>query len=238
MNEGYIKLFRQLQENPAWLSEPFTRGQAWIDLLLLANHAYGYFYLRGNKIELQRGQLARSEAGLACRWHWSRGKLRAYLKQLEIEQQIEQQKSSLINKITIRNYDLYQKQDSRQDSRKPTESLQKDTNKKNKKNKNSIPIEELSLVHISDWLAEKRRLGKYTNVDENEVLEGFKDYCKSKNKTYDDYVAALRNAFKWEKFNKGDQNGTNQQYNKPNRAKQSITEAYNEVSAAIQRGEI
>lgn len=118
-----------------WLSEPFTRGQAWVDLLILANYKIGYFYLRGNKIEVKRGDLARSEAVLAQRWQWSRGKVRGYLKTLETEQQIIQQKSNIINKITIINYRDYQKEDSRPTNRKTPERHPKDTNNKNKKNK-------------------------------------------------------------------------------------------------------
>ena len=37
-------LHAKLQDNPLWTCEAFTRGQAWVDLILLANHSYGYFY--------------------------------------------------------------------------------------------------------------------------------------------------------------------------------------------------
>lgn len=52
--EGWIKLHRKLSDNPLWTCEPFTKGQAWVDLILLANHEYNYFYKRGIKIEVQR----------------------------------------------------------------------------------------------------------------------------------------------------------------------------------------
>ncbi len=61
-----------------------------------------------------------------------------------------------------------------------------------------IGIDDLSVDHISDWLAEKRTQGKYTHHDENFILERFKDYCKSKGKRYNDYIAAYRNAFEWD----------------------------------------
>ena len=38
MNQGWIKLHRTLQDNKLWYSEPLTKGQAWVDLILLANH--------------------------------------------------------------------------------------------------------------------------------------------------------------------------------------------------------
>ena len=143
-----------------WLSEPFTRSQAWIDLLLLANHEYGYFYIRGNKIDVQRGEVARSEEQLALRWKWSRGKLRGFLKALKNEQQIEQQKSKLINKIVIVNYDNYQNSvqqtEQQKADRKPTESRQKDINNNNNNNNNENNIGDLpKWLPIDDWVAFK-----------------------------------------------------------------------------------
>lgn len=74
-------------------------------------------------------------------------------------------------------------------------SLYNGRNAREKKTK--ISLEELSVVHIKDWLSDKRMSGMYINHDEHMVLEGFKDYCKANGKTCKDYVAAYRNAFKW-----------------------------------------
>jgi hypothetical protein len=46
-SNGWIKLHRKIVESPDWLSEPFTRGQAWVDLLLIANHTTGHIRKRG-----------------------------------------------------------------------------------------------------------------------------------------------------------------------------------------------
>ena len=38
-DKGWIKVHRQLQECWIWLdNDKFTKGQAWVDLLLFANH--------------------------------------------------------------------------------------------------------------------------------------------------------------------------------------------------------
>ena len=81
--EGWIKIYRKIMENPMYLSEPFTRMQAWIDLLLIANRKDGFFYIRGNKVIVHRGQIVLSERTLAVRWKWSRGKVSRFLKDLE-----------------------------------------------------------------------------------------------------------------------------------------------------------
>lgn len=138
--EGWIKLHRKLSDNPLWTCEKFTKGQAWVDLLMLANHAYNYFYVRGNKIEVKRGQVGWSGLKLATRWKWSRNKVKNFLNQLEKEQQITQQKSKLYSVITIINYNQYQNKEQQttqqKSNRRATEEQQKDINKNEKNKKN------------------------------------------------------------------------------------------------------
>lgn len=105
---GYIKLYRQLFENPDYFAEKFSRIQAWIDLLLLANYEESAMYVRGIKMQVGRGQLAKSMDSLAERWRWSRFKVEEYLKELENQQQINVQKNNVISLITITNYERYQ----------------------------------------------------------------------------------------------------------------------------------
>ena len=119
--EGWIKLHRKLQDNALWKCEPFSKGQAWIDLILIANHKDGYFYKRGNKVDVNRGQVGFSEKGLSDRWQWSRSKVRKFLNDLEKEQQIEQQKSNVTQIITIINYNEYQEKEPQKNRRRTAE---------------------------------------------------------------------------------------------------------------------
>lgn len=108
MQDGWIKIHRKIFENKYYFAEKFTKMQAWIDLLLLANHKEGYFEKRGIGVNIERGQLAYSEKTLSKRWQWSRGKVRRFLFILEMEQQIVQQKSNITTLISILNYNSYQ----------------------------------------------------------------------------------------------------------------------------------
>jgi len=109
MAEDWLKLYRKLAESDLWLREKFTRGQAWIDLLLLARWKAGYVRVRGIRVDLEPGQLAWSEVELAKRWQWDRKKVRKFLQELENEeQQIEQQKNNVTTIISIRNWGKYQ----------------------------------------------------------------------------------------------------------------------------------
>lgn len=105
---GWIKLYRSIQDNDLWLAEPFSKGQAWADLILSANHKPGIFWVRQVQINLERGQLGLSEITFSKRWKWSRGKVRRYLAMLENRGMIVQQKNPVTSIITICNYSSYQ----------------------------------------------------------------------------------------------------------------------------------
>ena len=81
------------------------------------------------------------EDKLAERWKWSRGKVRSFLKTLKTEQQIEQQKSNIINKIIILNYNSYQEVEQQIEQQKDSRLNNRKThNKKEKNNKNEKNI--------------------------------------------------------------------------------------------------
>lgn len=106
--DGWISLYRKIVENPMYFEEPFTKIQAWIDLLIMAEYKSRDFHIRGNKIIVGRGQIAMSTENLSKRWRWSNCKVVRFLNRLENAQQIRRQKSKLISLISIVNYDIYQ----------------------------------------------------------------------------------------------------------------------------------
>lgn len=105
---GWIKLHRQLQENPIWYAEPFTRGQAWVELLMDANHDENSFIVRGNTVVVPRGFIGKSEDTFARKWKWSRGKVRRFIKYLETVQQVVHHKNPVLSLIEVVNYNQYQ----------------------------------------------------------------------------------------------------------------------------------
>ena len=111
MNRGYIKLWRCSEDDPMYLAEKFTRWQAWQDLIMLANHKDGEILVRGNVVRIKRGEVAAAEEFLAKRWGWSRGRVRRFMDYLQSPSvlKVEQQKSNIITKYTILNYDRYQR---------------------------------------------------------------------------------------------------------------------------------
>lgn len=124
-DKGWFSVHRKLLEGSLWLDEPFTRGQAWVDLLGLANHKRGWFTHRGIRVVVERGQVGYSMKALAIRWQWSRGKVRRFLEMLENEHQIEHQITKLTTLITIVNYHEYQ---DKRTSKRTSNGHQTDTN--------------------------------------------------------------------------------------------------------------
>jgi len=155
--EGWIKLHRQISDNPLWTCEKFTRGQAWIDLIMLANHKDSFFYKRGVKVNIERGQVGWSSLALSERWKWSRSKVKKFLNDLEKEHQIVQQKSNVTQIVTLLNYDKFQQKEQQtvqqKDTKRTPKEHQKDTNKNdnNVKNDNNEKKTLLSDLKKSDF---------------------------------------------------------------------------------------
>lgn len=108
MENSWIRLHRKLMDDPLYFAEPFSKMQAWIDLLLLANFADRVTFIRGNRVTIKRGQVAYSREWFSGRWRWSRGKIDRFFDMLERENMIGRQKSAVITCISILNYDTYQ----------------------------------------------------------------------------------------------------------------------------------
>lgn len=108
MNDGWILLHRRIIDSDFWKYKPFSKGQAWIDLLLLANHGERTIYIRGNKVDIKRGQFIHAEKTLARRWGWSNHTVRAFVKNLVRKQKLHRRISRICSINTVVNYDKYQ----------------------------------------------------------------------------------------------------------------------------------
>lgn len=217
MSEGWIKLHRKLQDNALWGSETFTRGQAWVDLILLANHKDGFIYVRDHRIDLKRGDVGWSQNKLADRWSWSRTKVRSFLDMLEKEQQIEQVKSRSYTVIRLKNYKEYQKNDTEkttekqeEDNRKTREKQQKDTNKnvKNDKNEKKDYVQFVDLwnevndcnLRVTDKKRESIR-ARLSTFSEEEIKTAIR------NRSKDEWINGEGQKFKgnWDSFWRNDE---------------------------------
>ena len=79
---SYIKLDRGLKKNSLWLEKPFSKGQAWVDLLLLAQGINKDKEYRGKIQKMKPGVVYTSILYLSDRWGWYRSKVYRFLETL------------------------------------------------------------------------------------------------------------------------------------------------------------
>lgn len=85
---SFIKLDRGLKTNPIWLEKPFSKGQAWVDLLLFAQGVDREKMYRGKVQKQDPGTVYTSVIFLSKRWGWSRNKVYRFLEDLTKESMI------------------------------------------------------------------------------------------------------------------------------------------------------
>jgi uncharacterized phage protein (TIGR02220 family) len=107
---GWISLHRKIQQHWIYPQNNYTKFEAWIDLLLNANHSE-----KEEKVNLQnelykcgRGQSLRSLETLSIKWGWDKSRVRRFLKLLQSDSMIVLEPLRKTTRITICNYDTYQ----------------------------------------------------------------------------------------------------------------------------------
>lgn len=130
MAYGWISIHRKIQDNIIWNDKPFSRGQAWIDLIMLANHEDKKIIFNGSTVEIKRGEKITSLRKLSERWGWSRGKTKKFLNLLKDENMIVFKTDHQKTMYKIVNYNVYQNEDlDKRATEKPLNDQQKATEK-------------------------------------------------------------------------------------------------------------
>lgn len=168
MAQGWISIHRQLQSHWLWDDKPFSKGQAWIDLLLLANHADKTIMLGNELIEVQAGSFITSELKLMERWGWSKTKVRAFLDVLQKDKMIVKKSDRKKTTIIIENYGFFQDSETaerpQKDRKKTAKRPQKDTNNNdnNDNNENKIIYSDDPLLNqtIIEFVAFRKSIKK------------------------------------------------------------------------------
>lgn len=149
MGNGYIKLYRSITEKSWWRKQRFTWAQAWIDLLLMANHKDMELIVNFKKYKVPAGSFISSQRKLAKRWRWSISTVNAFFNFLKkTENQIEHKTEHSFTHIYILNWHKYQGK---------TEHSPNALFKVNKKQKQATPLKsEHQTEHIlSSQISEK-----------------------------------------------------------------------------------
>lgn len=136
-DKGWIALHRNIREH--WVYQEkrvFSKYEAWLDLLMDANHQNNKFLFDGQLIEVNRGEFITSVRQLCERWGWSNTKVNRFLEMLEHDQMLIRKSDSKKTAISIVNYDFYQRYESKETTQKrqqnDAETTQKHTNNNDK----------------------------------------------------------------------------------------------------------
>jgi hypothetical protein len=199
--KGWMPIYRRLQDHWLWQDKPFAKGQAWLDLLLLASHNENEFLFGNQIVKNEVGGFITSELKLADRWGWGRKKVRLFLELLQNEQMIVKKGDNKKTAITIVNYSVYADYETAKEQQKnnkgTSEEHQRNTinndNNYNNDNKyiyikdiyNEICVSFPRLTVLSDRRkkAIKARLNTYTVEQIKEVFTKAEasDFLKGKN---------------------------------------------------------
>ena len=99
--KAYFTILRRFMYDDLWLEEPFSRGQAWVDLIARARYFDGTVILdRYAPVQLARGELIWSQKQMEERWQWGRTKVRNFLDWLEDSKMIERENRQILRKKT------------------------------------------------------------------------------------------------------------------------------------------
>lgn len=163
-DKGWIKIHRCLLDDEIWLSsEPFSKRDAWIDLLLTAAYKKEKKLVAGKEIDILPGQIVTSFMALSKRWRWSRDKVRLFLRQcghIQIDR-VGRQTDPCI--LTIEKWDIYQswRKPSRhsQTTAEPTPRNNKEETEAGMEQLDAVPAEENDEMTMEEYIA----TWEYTN---------------------------------------------------------------------------
>lgn len=193
MAQGWIKLHRQLQDCWIWNeNEPFDRRSAWVDLLLLANHADKKIMFNGELITIGKGQYLTSVRKLADRWGWGKDKCVKFLRTLETDSMIVKSSDTKKTLLTIVNYSNYQDSNSEvQTPSRHTQVHQTDTDKDTEQTPNRHRQATNNNIKNDNNIKEKdntKVLSKKKSVTKRFVpptVEEVAKYCEERNNGID-----------------------------------------------------
>lgn len=82
---GYILMHRGWQDNPIFDREEYSRRDAWVWLIESASWKPTRVRVKGDMIDLERGELCFAQRFLAEKWGWSKSRVDRFLKALAAE---------------------------------------------------------------------------------------------------------------------------------------------------------
>ena len=173
---GWVKIHRTVSEHYLWQDKPFSKGQAWIDILLMVNHEDNKTMIGNELVLVKKGSRVTSEIKLSDRWGWSRKKVRVFLKGLEEDKMLVKKSTTKYTMLTVVNWGLHQDKGTTKEQQKnsegTTEEQQRNTNKneKNVKNEKKKDISAINAFFEMIWKPYPEKKGKSKITDKQKKV--------------------------------------------------------------------
>lgn len=104
---NFLPLNRNIQNHWLWEDKPFSKGQAWIDLLLLANYTDKKSPYKDGMRVYKRGTVNLSLCQLSVRWGWDRRSVKRFMNVLESDGMVSLKCTTHGTTITLINYETF-----------------------------------------------------------------------------------------------------------------------------------
>lgn len=197
--QGYIKLYRQLQDCWIWNDKEYevTKGHAWIDILLSCNHEDKKVMFDGKPYIVKRGEWITSILSLSDKWGWGRKKVSNFLNILEEDGMIVQDRNNKRTLIKVVNYDTYQGYDNDDGTTKEQQTNTKGTSEEHQRNTNNNDNNDNNDNNYINNNNNNNNCSNSKNDYSDTFLEFWKLYPRKEGKgdAYKKYNARLNNGF-------------------------------------------
>jgi hypothetical protein len=230
---GWISLHRKILENPVLnRSRTYSNFEAWIWLLLKANHKDNKFMLGADLVKVKKGSLITSQKKLCRQFRWGNSKLRSFLKVLQKDKMIELKTNTQSTWITICNYDTYQDIQTANKSK----TNRKQTANKLRTNTNNNVNKVNTVNKVNKVLTNKKYIDQYGL----KMLNAFVMYWNEKSANGKKHRCEKEKAFevpiRLEKWAKNDYDGYYKKH-KEDLIRKQDEEYYNKAKASVSKEE-
>jgi hypothetical protein len=213
---GWIAIDRKLLDSAIWnTGEAFTKGQAWVDLLLLANYEETEQFIGYEVIKIPRGTYMTTIRDLSKRWDWSTSKVLNFLHFLEKQKMLTLKANTKKTLISIVNYENYQSEKNTKKTQSERKANASQTQKENllyketNKQINKGTIAKQKYGEFQNVLLTDEEYGKLQQTIPNadNLIERLSAYIESTGKKYKSHYATLLN---WDRRDRGGKQKTEQ----------------------------